>query len=194
MRLFRRWWGLLRYGVGLPHSRIEKLQANFKVPLAASTQWELVDGAAQTYTPVYEKMQDYGAEGTIIHNDDTTMTVLELTPEQRAAALGEEAAKKRTGRVHLGDCAGRGRTSDRAVFYRCAACGREPHGGPEAPLEKPAAADPDVRWPGSQSPQGVRDTVVSVFDSARRNFVDVATNVPEEVRFVLNTLQGDLQN
>jgi transposase len=31
--------GLLRYGVGLPFSRIEKLQANFGIPLASSTQW-----------------------------------------------------------------------------------------------------------------------------------------------------------
>jgi hypothetical protein len=46
---------------------------------------------------VYEKIQDYAAEGTVFYNDDTTVTVLGLTPQQRAAALGEEAANTRSG-------------------------------------------------------------------------------------------------
>jgi hypothetical protein len=46
---------------------------------------------------VCEKIQDYAAEATVFYDDDTTVTVLGLTPQQRAAALGEEAANTRSG-------------------------------------------------------------------------------------------------
>ena len=39
---------LLRYGSGLPHNRIERLQGNLGIPLPASTQWEIVAKCAQT--------------------------------------------------------------------------------------------------------------------------------------------------
>ena len=87
----------MRYGIGVPHNQIEKLQGNFGIPLPASTQWELIEAAAHTYRPVHEAMQNQGADGAVVYNDDTTMKVLGLTHEQRAAALGEDAAEERTG-------------------------------------------------------------------------------------------------
>ena len=64
--------GMLRYSIGVPFNRIEKVQENLGIPLPSSTQWDLVHGAAQSYSPVFEGMQDLGADGDIVHNDDTT--------------------------------------------------------------------------------------------------------------------------
>ncbi|MGH9484358.1 MAG: IS66 family transposase, partial [Terriglobales bacterium] len=89
--------GMLRYGTGLPFNRIEQLQKAMRVPLAAATQWDLVRGALPQLLPAHEQMIDQAAQGTVVHTDDTTMKLLELTAEQRAAALGEDQAHGRTG-------------------------------------------------------------------------------------------------
>jgi transposase len=181
--------GLLRYGVGLPFNRIEKLQANFGIPLAASTQWDLVRPAAATYSPVYEKMQDYAAEGTVIHNDDTTMTVLELTPEQRAAALGEEAAKKRTG-VFTSGIVSVGVGHRIALFFT----GVRHAGENLTDVLKRRSKDlpPPIQMCDGLDhnlPKELETLLCRCIAHARRGFVDVAASFPEEVRFVLNTLK-----
>lgn len=181
--------GLLRYGVGLPFNRIEKLQANFGIPLAASTQWELVQPAGATYSAVYEKMQDYAAEGTVIHNDDTTMRVLELTPQQRAAALGEEVAKKRTG-VFTSGIVSVGAGHRIALFFTGVR-----HAG-ENLTDVLRRRSKDLP-PPIQMCDGLDHNLPKEFETllcrcvahARRGFVDVAANFPGEVRFVLNTLK-----
>jgi transposase len=181
--------GLLRYGVGLPFNRIEKLQANFGIPLASSTQWGLVEPAGATYSPVYEKMQDYAAEGTIVYNDDTTMTVLGLTPQQRAAALGEEAATKRSG-VFTSGIVSIGPGHRIALFFTGVR-----HAGEN--LTQVLQRRPKTLPPPIQMCDGLDHNLPKEFETllcrcnahARRKFVDVAASFPGEVRFVLHTLK-----
>jgi len=180
--------GLLRYGVGLPFHRTEKLQANFGVPLPASTQWELAQGAARTLAPVYEEFQNQAADGNLIHNDDTTMKVLELTPAQRAAALGEDAAGKRTG-VFTSGIVAVGEGYRIALFFTGAR-----HAGENitellrrrsrslpAPIQMCDGLDHNL-------PKQFETLLCRCVAHARRKYVDVAANFPEQVRFVLNTL------
>lgn len=89
--------GLLKYGTGLPFNRIEKLQEGMGIPLPAATQWELVRDGAKLLAPAHEELIREAAHGEVLHNDDTAMKVLELTAEQRAAAIGNDAAEERTG-------------------------------------------------------------------------------------------------
>jgi transposase len=181
--------GLLRYGVGLPFNRIEKLQANFGIPLASSTQWGLVEPAGATYSPVYEKMQDYAAEGTIVYNDDTTMTVLGLTSQQRAAALGEEAATKRSG-VFTSGIVSIGQGHRIALFFTGVR-----HAGEN--LTQVLQRRPKTLPPPIQMCDGLDHNLPKEYETllcrcnahARRKFVDVAASFPGEVRFVLHTLK-----
>lgn len=181
--------GLLRYGVGLPFHRIEKLQANFGIPLASSTQWELVQPAATTYGPVLETMQDYAATGQIVFNDDTTMKVLELTEQQRAAALGEEAAKKRTG-IFTSGIVSVGEGHRIALFFTGAR-----HAGEN--LTEVLKRRPKDLPPPIQMCDGLDQNLPKEFETllcrcnahARRKVVDVAASFPEEARFVLNTFK-----
>lgn len=69
--------GLLKYGGGFPWNRIERLQANLEIPLPASTQWERVEEAAPKLLPVLEELIRQAAGGDVLHNDDTTVKILE---------------------------------------------------------------------------------------------------------------------
>ena len=67
---------LLKYGSGLPFNHLEKLQESLGVPLAASTQWEIVERIADKIHPVYRELIRQAAQGEILYNDDTTMKIL----------------------------------------------------------------------------------------------------------------------
>lgn len=181
--------GLLRYGVGLPFNRIEKLQGNFGIPLPASTQWELVQAAEVTWRPVYEEHIRQGADGVVVHNDDTTMKVLNLTPEQRAAALGEEAAKKRTG-VFTSGIVSVGDGYRIALFFTGAR-----HAGEnltEVLKRRTQGLPPPIHMCDgldTNLPQEFETLLCRCTAHARRHFVEVAANFPEEVRVVLLTLR-----
>jgi transposase len=70
----------LRYGEGLPWTRIERLQLAAGIPLPASVQWELVRDAIDRGVGVaYRQLLYEAAQGSLMHNDDTHMRILELT-------------------------------------------------------------------------------------------------------------------
>jgi hypothetical protein len=69
---------LLKYGNGLPFNRLEGLQGHRGVPLPASTQWDIVPAVATNLAPVFEELVRQAAQGEVLHNDDTTIKILEL--------------------------------------------------------------------------------------------------------------------
>jgi len=83
---------LLRYGAGLPMYRIAKWQACFGVPLPASTQWELIDQAAEVPELIYNTLIIQGAQASLVHNDDTSMRVQSLRRQ-----IAQEEEDERTG-------------------------------------------------------------------------------------------------
>jgi hypothetical protein len=87
----------LRYGEGLPWSRIERIQHSAGVPLAASNQWERVrDAIPGGIQAAYDHLLDLGAQGELMHNDDTPMRVLELSEKiKNQQPLLDEAPERR---------------------------------------------------------------------------------------------------
>ena len=71
--------GLLKYGVGLPFHRLQRLQQGLGIPLPAATQWEIVAEAAGILAPALGELIRLAAQGDVLHNDDTTMKVLALS-------------------------------------------------------------------------------------------------------------------
>ena len=72
----------LKYGSGVPFYRIEKLQESLGVPMPTSTQWDIVENAANGGPhPAYRELIRQAAQGNVIHNDDTPMKILELLKE-----------------------------------------------------------------------------------------------------------------
>ena len=68
----------LKYGAGTPFYRLEQLEKQLGIPLPAATQWEIVEEAAQLIKPARDELIRQAAQGTVVHNDDTSMRVLRL--------------------------------------------------------------------------------------------------------------------
>ena len=83
--------GQMKYGSGIPFYRLEQMEELMGIPLPASTQWEIVEEAAEVMKPAHEELIRQAAEGEVLHNDDTSMRVLRLA---------REPSDERTGRVH----------------------------------------------------------------------------------------------
>jgi transposase len=182
---------MLRYGTGLPFNRIEKLQGTVGIPLPAATQWDLVKGAAPTAALVYEVLIDRAAHAKVVYNDDTTMRILQLTREQRAAALqSEKKSEQRTGVFTSGILA----TQDGhqiALFFTGAR-----HAGEnltEILKRRAEELPPPIQMSDALScntpGEGVKTLSAHCLTHARRKYVEVETSFPGEVGFVLNILR-----
>ena len=181
--------GLLKYGCGLPFHRIEILQRGMRIPLPAATQWELVRDALPQLIPVWDELLRQAAQGDVLYNDDTTMTILALTGAQRRAAAADEQTDARTGVFTSGIVA----TRDGhfiALFFT----GRQHAGENLAAVLAQRAAD---RAPPIQMCDALAANTAGDFDTllanclahARRRFVEVVDHFPAEVRHVLDTLR-----
>jgi transposase len=185
---------LAKYGVGLPFNRIEKLQHAVGVPMPATTQWELVEQGAKDLLAVFQELVRQGAAAEVLHNDDTSMKVLELSPEQREQLLGEKAGD-RTGVFTSGVVAKRAGGEHVALYYT-----GPRHSGENLArlLEKRSEELP----PPTQMCDALAANVAGEFETivanclahGRRHFVDVAPHFPQECRFVLETLRDVYRN
>jgi transposase len=99
---------LLKYGTGFPFNRLEKVQGSVGIPLPATTQWEIVEEAADVIAPAHEEIIREAAQGEVLHNDDTPMRVLSLVgggeamsrvPDEGEEQAGTEEPKKATERT-----------------------------------------------------------------------------------------------
>ncbi len=86
----------LRYGTGVPHHRLARLQRDLGVPLPASTQWELLAPLAEQAQPVFQALVLLAANASVLHHDDTTMRILDLRRTGSAAAAAIEPGRKGT--------------------------------------------------------------------------------------------------
>ncbi len=183
--------GLLKYGSGLPFNRLEGLQGNLEVPLPASTQWDIVHAAAEFLAPAFEELIRQAAQGDVLHNDDTTVKILESMRENRSKALTQTAEDQddlRTGLFTSGVVALReGRRV--ALFFS----GRQ-HAGENLTdvLRRRAAELPaPIQMCDALSrnlPKGLETIVGHCLAHARRQFVDVHDRFPEPCRHLLESL------
>jgi hypothetical protein len=72
---------LMRYGGGLPWYRQAGLQAMAGVPLSEATLWERCEATADAALGVYLHLEHLGAQGEVIHTDDTRVRILSCLKE-----------------------------------------------------------------------------------------------------------------
>ena len=88
----------LHYGYGMPWNRLEQIQAAANIPLPASTQYELAARCDRSRTgAVFQQLLVDAAQGDLVHNDDTTMRVLELSAKKKQGQPILESDPKRRG-------------------------------------------------------------------------------------------------
>lgn len=181
--------GLLKYGCGLPFHRIEILQRGMRIPLPAATQWELVRDALPSLVPAWDELLRLAAQGEVLYNDDTTMTILALTAAQRRAAAADEETDARTG-VFTSGIVATGDGHHIALFFT----GRKHAGENLATVlaQRAAALAPPIQMCDALAANtaGAFDTLLAhCLAHARRRFVDVVDHFPAEVRHVLEALR-----
>jgi len=186
--------GLLKYGSGLPFNRLEGLQGNLQIPLPASTQWDIVKAVAANLTPAFEELIRQAAQGEVLHNDDTTVKILELMGEHgRQEALASAAGdstdiEQRTGLFTSGVVALRDGQRV-ALFFS----GRRHAGENLAEVLKSRATGlpPPIQMCDALSrnlPGELHTIVAHCLAHARRQFVDVYDRFPEECGYLLEAL------
>ena len=184
--------GLLKYGSGLPFNRLDGLQGHLEIPLPASTQWDIVAAVAANLAPAFAELIRQAAQGEVLHNDDTTVKILELMGQRgRSEALAgaeSEDADQRTGLFTSGVVALRDGHRV-ALFFS----GRRHAGENLAKVLKLRAAElpPPIQMCDALSrnlPGELQTILAHCLAHARRQFVDVYDRFPEPCRYLLESL------
>jgi transposase len=178
---------ILRYGGGFPMTRLEKLEQSLGIPLPASIQWEIVCAMAVRIQPAFDELIRQAAQGSVLHNDDTSMTVLSLRRE-----IEHEADDPgRTGIFTSGIVSTRnGRHI--ALFFTS-----RQHAGENLAVilaKRADALEPPIQMCDALSrnlpkmPETLEVIVAHCIAHARRRFVEVTPNFPDACRHVLEAL------
>jgi len=183
--------GLLKYGSGLPFNRLQRLQGSCEIPLAASTQWDIVHAAASLIAPAYEELIRQAAQGEVLHNDDTTVRILELMGQraQNAPPAEDEHDPGRTGLFTSGVVATREGVRI-ALFFS----GRRHAGENLSDVLQHRAEERDApiqMCDGlARNLPGELDTILAnCLAHGRRNFVELHDRFPEQCRHVIEAFK-----
>jgi len=176
--------GLLRYGSGLPLNRIARLQAEMGIPLAPSTQWDVIERMADRIHPVFTELIKQAAQGEILHNDDTSIKIQALIAEnQNNNDKGSRTGMYTSGVVSI--------LGDRriALFFT----GRNHAGENMAKIliQRHNGLDPPIQMCDAlsrNSSEEFKKLLAYCLAHGRRNFVEIAGDFPGECLHVLDTL------
>ena len=190
---------LLKYGSGMPFNRLEGLQRNMGVPLPASTQWEIVHAKAEKIEPAFEELIRQAADGDVLHNDDTTIKILEMMGQRRrrsevsaretAEAAAESSAKQERSGMFTSGIVSTWEGRKIALFLS----GHQ-HAGEnlkDVLARRGAALPAPIQMCDALArnlPGELKTIVAHCLAHGRRRFVEVADRFPEECRYVLESL------
>jgi len=177
---------VFKYGSGVPFYRMERLEANFGIPLPASTQWEMVFNAAQRIQPAFHELIRQAADGEVLYNDDTSVKILEFLKHNRV--VEDKDFPKRTGVFTTGIVSTReGRKI--ALFFS----GRK-HAG-ENLTDVLAQRARELPVPiqmcdglSRNLPRQLKVILGNCLAHGRRHVIEAAANFPEECAYILETL------
>jgi transposase len=185
--------GLLKYGSGMPFNRLEGLQGDLGIPLPASTQWDIIHAKAEKITPAFEELIRQAAQGEVLHNDDTTVKILEfMGARAKEQVLAEDAAEKETSDRRGMFTSGVVSTKEGrkiALFFS----GRKHAGENLADVlaERSQSLAAPIQMCDALTrnlPAELETIVAHCLAHGRRRFVEVADRFPEQCRYVLESL------
>jgi hypothetical protein len=179
----------LRYGEGLPWNRLQRLQHCAGIPLPASVQWQLVRDAPGIEA-AYDHLLGEGAQGELMHNDDTGMCVLELEGKLKKQQPLLEKDPSRRGVFTTGILSRADNRPPIALFFT------GPYHSGENLRDLLGKRDDQLPTPiqmcdalSCNMPKDLKVILGNCLAHGRRNFVDVVSAFPSEVRYVLEHLK-----
>jgi len=181
---------LMKYGSGVPFNRLQRLQGSLGIPLPAATQWEIVEEVADRIEPVFEQMVHRAAQGRVLHNDDTTMKVLELCHRHDAASCADIPSKAQRKGIFTSGIVSIVDDHRIALFFT----GHGHAGENLTDLLKQRAAELDKPIQmcdalSRNAPEPLKTILGNCLTHGRRRFVEVAANFPQECLYVLDVLK-----
>lgn len=179
---------MLKYGSGVPFNRLQRLQETLGIPLSASTQWETLSRHEYAFGSVHQALIVAAAQGKVLHNDDTTMRVLNL-PELNRPDKADRTGVFTSGIVSVDD------GHQIALFFT----GHQHAGENLADVLQHRASE--LTAPIQMS-DGLSRNVPGEFETllanclahGRRKFVDVFEAFPKECHHVLDALAQVYKN
>jgi len=196
---------MLRYGLGFPFNRLDRMQQDLEIPMPVSTQWEIVSAAAPDAKPAYEELIRQAAQGDLLHHDDTTVKILELMGKRAKQAAFKDSDSAKTDGAD-GELGGQRDPSERTGLFTtgvlAVAEGRRialffsgnQHAGENLMnvLRKRAAdLPPPIQMCDALSrnmPSELKTIIANCLAHGRRQFVEVHAQFPNECRYVLEAL------
>ena len=181
----------LRYGEGMPAHRLQQMQLFAGVPLPASDQWELVrDAAEQGPRDAYQQLLVLAAQGDLVHHDDTTMRVLELTEKKKRHEPLREDDPARCGVFTTSVLSLAPDRPTIALFFT-----GPYHAGENLRtllMSRRAELPPPIQMCDALSrnmPEDLHTILANCLVHGRRNFVDVVEYFRDEVTYVVECLK-----
>jgi transposase len=178
---------LLRYGSGMPHYRLARLQQSLGVPLPESTQWELLAPLFQLALPVFEELLRQSAQSAVLHNDDTSMRILDL--RRPGSATAAQIDPERTGTFTTAIL---GSVGEHAVALFMTGWRHAGENLGEVLGHRAAELPPPIQMCDALSRNTCGEfesRLANCLSHGRREFVPLAASFPEEVRFVLEQIR-----
>ena len=184
---------LLKYGSGMPFYRLAALQRTLGIPLPEATQWDVVSNLAQELEPIWKALLMQAANGQVIHNDDTTAQILSRTKELQAL---QQAPKKhpRTGTFSTAILAHTAAGKIALYFTGARHAGenlnllfgyRDP--GRPPPIQMCDALSRNI-------PADYQVILCNCLTHCRRNFFELLSSFPEEIKHVIALLKQIFQH
>lgn len=180
---------LMKYGLGMPFFRQHTLQEFLKTPISTSTLWDLVEEAANVYKPVWEVLRRMAAGGKVFMSDDTTHRILSAEAKLKKIR-GSDKERLRTG-VHTSGIISILDDDKKISLFKTGIN----HAGEF--IDEILALRPDLKKPylhmsdalSSNTPKIGLCHKLFCNSHARRAFIDIERDFPDEVREVLLTYQ-----
>lgn len=179
---------VLKYANGFPFNRLANVQAHLGVPVAPSTQWDIVKRAAEQLGPVHDELIRHSAQGELVHNDDTTMRVLELMDPNRRREAFADLSHQRSG-VFTSGIVSMYQRHAIALFFTGAK-----HAGENLQhvlAHRARDLNPPIQMcdalSRNMSPE-FETIIANCLAHGRRKFFELLNNFPDQSRHVLHTL------
>ncbi len=170
---------LFKYGTGMPFNRMERLEGQLGMPLPAATQWELMEAAAKLIKPVLDELIRQAVQGSVVHNDDTSMRILTLarsTDDGRTGTFTSGIVSMlREWKIALYFSGWKHAGENLADVLKHRAPGLAP------PIQMCDAL-------ARNSPKLIETLLANCLAHGRRQFTEVAESFPDECLYVLESL------
>ena len=179
---------MMRYGSGVPHYRLARLQESMGVPMPESTQWEVMEPLSEQARPIFEALVKRAADSPLFHNDDTTMRILNLRRPGTASAASIDPERKGTFTSNLLAEVEQHPVALYFTGWR--------HAGENLAIvlaQRSADLEPPIQMcdaPSSNTSSEFKTILAHCLSHGRREIITVAENFPDESRHVLESFKA----